>query len=111
MAYADDMVLLADSKSDLKEMIRSFVSTCSSMSLTVSIAKTKMLAILPSGQTEPAIPLALYPGEGDVLVMDTFAYLGCLVEKNCSVDAEVTGCGLFLVATPTGSCFGCQKLI
>ena len=47
MAYADDMVLLADSKSDLEEMLRSFDSTCSSMGLTVSRAKTKVLAILP----------------------------------------------------------------
>ena len=51
-----------------------------------------MLAFLPSGQTEPAIPLTLHPGEGDVLVVDTFAYLGCLMEKNCSVDAEVNSC-------------------
>ena len=89
MAYADDMVLLADSKSDLEEMLRSFDSTCSSMGLTISTARTKVLAFLPSGQTEPAIPFTLHPGEGDVLVVETFAYLGCLVEKNCSVDAEV----------------------
>ena len=89
MAYADDMVLLADSNSDLEEMLRSFDSTCSSMGLTVSTAKTKVLAFLPSGQIEPAIPLTLHPGESDVLVVDTFAYLGCLVEKNCSIDAEV----------------------
>ena len=89
MAYADDMVLLADSKSDLEEMLRSFDSTCSSMGLTVSTAKTKVLAILPSGHTDPAIPLTLHPGEGDALVVDTFAYLGCLMEKNWSIDAEV----------------------
>ena len=59
------------------------------MGLTVSTAKTKVLAFLPSGQTEPAILLTVHPAEGDVLVVDTFAYLGCLVEKNCSVDAEV----------------------
>ena len=52
MAYADDMVLLADSKSDLEEILRSFDSTCSSMGLTISTAKTKVLAFLPSGQTE-----------------------------------------------------------
>ena len=62
------------------------------MGLTVSTAKIKRLAILPSGQTEPAIPLTLHPGEGDVLVVNTFAYLGCPVEKNCSVDAEVDSC-------------------
>ena len=33
MAYANDMVFLADSKSDLEEMLRSFDSTCSSMGL------------------------------------------------------------------------------
>ena len=87
--YVNDMVLLADSKSDLEEMLRSFDSTCSSMGLTVSTAKTKVLAVLPSGQTEPAIPLSLNPGEGNVLVVDTFAYLSCPVEKNCSIDAEV----------------------
>ena len=59
------------------------------MGLTVSIPKTKMLAFLPSGQTEPAISLTLHLGEGDVLVMDTFPCLGCLMEKNCNVDAEV----------------------
>ena len=89
MAYSDDMVLLADSKIDLEGMLRSFDSTCSSMGLTVSTAKTKVLTFLPSGQTEPAIPLTLHSGEGDVLVMDTFAYLGCFMEKNCSIDAEV----------------------
>ena len=88
MAYADDIVLLADSKSDLEEMLRSFDSTCSSMGLTVSTSKTKVLAFLPSGQTEPAIPLTLHPGDGDVLVIDIFTYLGCLVEKNCSIDAK-----------------------
>ena len=56
------------------------------MGLTVSTAKTKVLAFLPSGQTEPAILLTLHP---DVLVVDAFAYLGSLMEKNCSVDAEV----------------------
>ena len=56
MAYADDMVLLADSKSNLEEMLRSFYSTCSTMGLTISTAKTKVLAFLPSGQTEPANP-------------------------------------------------------
>ena len=75
MAYADDMVLLADSKSDLEEMSRMFHSTCSSMGLIVSTAKTKVLAVLPSGQTEPATPLALHPGGDDVLVVETFAYL------------------------------------
>ena len=47
MAYDDDAVLFADSKSDMQEMIRSFDTPCSSMDLTVSPAKTKMLAILP----------------------------------------------------------------
>ena len=89
MAYADDMVLPADSKSYLEQMLRLFDSICSSMGLTVSTAKTKLMVVLPSGQTEPAIPLTLHPGEGDVLVVDTLAYLGCLVEKNCRVDTKV----------------------
>ena len=87
MAYANDMVLPADPKSDLEEMLRSFDSTCSSMGLTISTEKTKVLAFLPSGRTEPTIPLTLHPGEGDVLIVDTFTYLGCLMEKNCSIDS------------------------
>ena len=89
MAYANNMVLIAYYKGDLEEMLRSLDCTCSLMGLTVSTAKTKVLAILPSGQTEPTIPLTLHPGEGDILVVDTFAYLGCHVEKNCSIEAEV----------------------
>ena len=92
MAYADHMALLADSICDMEEMLRSLLSTCSSMGLTVSTAKTKVLAVLPSRQIEPAIPLTLHPEQGDVLIVDTFAYLGCLVEKNCSVDAKVNSC-------------------
>ena len=98
MAYTDDMVLLADSKGDMEELLRSFDSTFSSMGLTVSTAKTKVLAILPSGQTEPAVPLTFHPGEGEILGMDTFLYLGCLMEKNCSVDAEVN----FRIKKPQG---------
>ena len=89
MAYANDMVLLADSKSDLEKILRSFDFTCYSMGLTVSTVKTKVSAVLPFGQTEPTIPLTLHPGESDVLVVDTFVYLGCLMEKNCSIDAEM----------------------
>ena len=68
-------------------MLRSFDSTYSSMGQAISTAKTKVLAFLPSGQS--AILLTLHPGEGDVLVVDTFAYRSCPVEKNCSIDAEV----------------------
>ena len=88
MAYANDMALLADSKSELEEILRSFHSTCSLMGLTISKAKAKMLAILPFIQTEPATP----PGEDDVQVVDTFAHLSCIMEKNCSIDAEVNCC-------------------
>ena len=56
----------------MEEMLRSFVSTCSSIGLTISTAKAKVLAVLPSG-------------EGDLLVVDTFAYLGYLMEKNAAL--------------------------
>ena len=70
-------------------MLKSFDFTCYSIGLTVSTAKAKVLAFLQSGQIELAIPLTLHPVEVDVLVVDTFAYMGCLVDTNCSVDAKV----------------------
>ena len=56
MAYADDMVLLADSKSDLEELLRSFDSTCSTMGLTISTAETKLL--WPSFHLDRQSPLS-----------------------------------------------------
>ena len=79
LTYADDIALLADSKSDLEDMLRSFDSTCAALGLTVCISNAKLMTVLSPGQADCAdcadcaMPVALHSSEADVLVVDTFA--------------------------------------
>ena len=47
------------------------------------------MTVLPSGQADAIVPVALHSSEADVQVVDTFAYLGCLMTDDCNVDAQV----------------------
>ena len=47
------------------------------------------MTVLPPGQADLAVPVALHSSEADIKVVDNFAYLGCLVTDDCSVDAEI----------------------
>ena len=108
LAYTNSIALLADSKSNLEDMLRSLDSTCTALGPTVSTSKTKLMTVLIPGQTDPAVPVALHSSEADVQVIDTFAYLGCLVTDDCNVDAEVNSCIEKALGASLGS-FGIKK--
>ena len=65
-------------------MLRSFDSTCEALGLAVNKSKTKLITVLPPGQTDPSMPFALHICKADIQIVDTFAYLGCLVIDDCN---------------------------
>ena len=90
LEYADDMVPLSNSWSDLEVMIKSLHQQCTAMGLTISCRKTKTLAVLPSSSCPQPQPILLSPAADPVEPVTAFQYLGSTVSQDCSNSAEVS---------------------
>ena len=91
LEYADDMALLVDSWDDLEAMLTSLSTHCRNLGLSISCAKTKTMAVLPSDTdtcTQPA-PIHLFPDQPRIEPVSSFQYLGSIVQDDCGSDLEV----------------------
>ena len=89
LEYADDMALLCNSWDDMTVMLRGLEGCFRDVGLTISCSKTKIMAVLPDGTSQPPEPISLRPGEVPVEVVSNFQYLGSVVSSDCSPTAEV----------------------
>ena len=88
LEYADDMALLADSWDTLEVMLTSLSTHCQDFGLSISCAKTKTMAVLPSSSLPQPEPIHLSPNQPPVESVTNFQYLGSIVQDNCGTDLE-----------------------
>ena len=89
LEYADEMALLADSWDDLEAMLTSLSTHCRNLGLSISCAKTKIMAVLPSDTCTQPVPIHLFPDQPPIEPVSSFQYLGSIVQDNCGSDLEV----------------------
>eukprot|EP00117_Sycon_ciliatum_P011894 scpid87181/ scgid13171/ len=82
----NDAALYTTSLSHLQTMTNEFVSCASSWGLTVSVQKTKAMAVNCS---DPPPSIDLQDG-GSVEVVDSFTYLGSVLSADSALDKELT---------------------
>ena len=92
LEYADDMALLCNSWDDMTVMLRGLEGCFRDVGLTISCSKTKIMAVLPDGTSQPPEPISLRPGEVPFEVVSSFQYLGSVVSSDDSPTAEVESC-------------------
>ena len=85
--FADDMALLASSRSGMERMALEYQRTGGDFGLTVSIPKTKHMATGRLVEDRDLEPIALEGG--DVTAVDEFPYLGSLIDKSGRMDVDV----------------------
>jgi hypothetical protein len=86
LMYADDLVLMSCDKSDLELMLQVFDSVCSRMGMCVNAAKTELMAVCHDGELLDSVHLS----GGDASYVQSFKYLGGVVDTSASCGAEVT---------------------
>eukprot|EP00117_Sycon_ciliatum_P027914 scpid27779/ scgid3366/ Craniofacial development protein 2; p97 bucentaur protein len=86
--FADDAALYTTSYEHMETMVKEFTQCASGWGLTVSVQKTKFLAVGPSVIRADIV----VPGSaGDVIgVVSDFTYLGSTISDDGELDAEVT---------------------
>ena len=84
--FADDAALYTTSLSHLETMANEFVSCASGWGLTVSVQKTKAMAVNCS---DPPPSIDLQDG-GSVEVVDSFTYLGSVLSADGALDKGLT---------------------
>ena len=84
LLFADDLVIVSDSKSHLEECLTKFDITAGSMGLTVAIKKTKVMEVGPS---DPKWKVLLNFQE--VEKVEYFDYLGSRFDKECDIGVEI----------------------
>ena len=75
-------------------MLQSLDEKCQQLGLTISTTKTKIMAVLPSGDSvREQFPrpeaIMLRPNSDPVEIVSNFEYLGSTVSDDCSLSAEV----------------------
>ncbi|XP_065189675.1 uncharacterized protein LOC135820285 [Sycon ciliatum] len=84
--FADDAAVYTTSREHLETLANEFIACASQWGLTVSIAKTKAIAVGP-GDLQPDVVL---DGGGVVEMVSGFTYLGSVVSCDGSLDVEIT---------------------
>lgn len=84
LAYADDLVLFADSPYEVNRTLGALASYCEEFSLTVNTDKTKIV-LFKKDRAKP--PIISFKFNSDVIrVVDSYNYLGITFYKNCKFD-------------------------
>ena len=84
--YADDMVLLSDSPSGLRDMLLAFEEITQTWGMHINVDKTKILCV-GKNCTWPSVPVRIR--DQAVGVVDKFTYLGSVVNRSNSLDDEI----------------------
>ena len=90
LEYADNMALISETFEGLTSLLESLDSKCHQMGLTINYKKTKLLAVLPNGDSLTPSSIVLHPGCAPIEVVSSFEYLGSKVSSDCKLDAEVS---------------------
>ena len=90
LEYADEMALISDSQEGITTLLETLDSTCHQMGLTINCKKTKLLAVQPDDSTQTPPPILLHPESDPIEVIPSFQYLGSIVSKDCTSDAEIS---------------------
>lgn len=84
LAYADDLVLMANSIADLQESISDLEKGCSDFGMKISASKTQVMHV---GKTRKVINCTL---DGSSLEqVREFKYLGCIFSEDAKFDKEI----------------------
>ena len=83
------LALLANSRDDLEAMLISLSTNCRSFGLSISCAKTKVMAVLPSNTCTQRAPIYLSSNQPPIESVSSFEYLGSIVQADCGSDLEV----------------------
>jgi reverse transcriptase-like protein len=84
LAFADDLVLIEESKEELQKALDSFNKECSRLGMRVSVAKTK---IMVCSRKPEAVSFKI--GGSPLEQVDEFVYLGSVFRSNCTVDNDI----------------------
>jgi len=84
LMYTDDLVLMSYDRSELELMLKTFDDVCGEMGMCVNAAKTELLAIGHTGPTPDGVQLS----GGDAHYVDSFKYLGSVVDTSGTWDSE-----------------------
>ena len=83
----DDIALVSDSMDTMEEILRVLDASCLGMELTISLEKTKILAVHPYiSSSTPPMPIQLGTGGEHIEVVEDFEYLGSTIIPKCSLD-------------------------
>ena len=84
--YADDMALVAESRSEMQHMVKVLDKACEQWGMCISMEKTKILAVREQETEHPSIIL-----QDQVLEeVESFPYLGSEVGQSTMVEKEMT---------------------
>ena len=86
LLYADDTVLIGDSKESLQRLLNEFNNVCERRKLKVNVGKSKVMVC---GKVERRERLNLRLNEEILEEVDSFRYLGSIVGKNGGVSEDV----------------------
>ena len=86
LLYADDTVLIGDSKESLQRLLNEFNNVCERRKLKVNVGKSKVMVC---GKVERRERLNLRLNEEILEEVDSFRYLGSIVSKNGGVSEDV----------------------
>ena len=85
--YADDMALIAESRSGLQHMLTVLDEACEWWGMRISVEKTKILAV--GEQYDPEHPSIMLQDQA-LEEVESFPYLGSGVGQSAKVEEEVT---------------------
>ena len=85
--FADDVAVYAATREMLEEVVGEFVRTAADWGLTVSLEKTKLLAMGKRLKPEDNLPVQLDGGE--IATVEDFTYLGSNIARDGELHGEV----------------------
>ena len=91
LEYADNVALISDSMDALEEVMQAMEIGCSEMGLTISLKKTKILAVHPADKpSQPPRDVLPRPMDDSVSVVEEFEYLGSTISADFNLDKEIS---------------------
>ena len=85
LRYADDAVLVADTKKKLQKMMDKLNETCQVYGMAINVKKTKVLVISKTGKIKCSLSL----GGGTIEQVTRYKYLGSWIQENARCEEEI----------------------
>lgn len=84
LAYADDLVILAESEGELQTNINKFNASCLDFGMKISVGKTKVMKISKKGGE-----IKCKIDQEGIEQVASFTYLGCIISEDGKLDNEL----------------------